>query len=106
MKRPALAGRAVAHFRRAIALDPQHADASSSYYQAGKWLHEAGRAAEAEELYAAAVDAGIWTSVLQRPGYLAAGVKYQAPWPTPALAFVHPPRRPWRMRRWAADWRR
>ncbi len=51
---PASPGEAIAAYRRALALDPSHADA---HVNLGRLLHEAGDAAAAEPHYAAALAA-------------------------------------------------
>ena len=109
----ALPGIGLAHFKRAIEMDPKHdqvnaslqllrfpwsphcnctlpliltvaLQAASTYYQAGKLLHEAGAPAEAEALYAQAVRERVWRTALQRPGYLAGGAAHQVRYLTAA----------------------
>ena len=51
--------RARAHFECALALDPKHQQATSTYYRLGAMLHLLGELEEEDALYQRAVAAGV-----------------------------------------------
>ena len=75
--------RARAHFERALEIDPNHSQATSTYYRLGVMYHLLGESESEAALYERAVAAGVWNSVHQRAGYFAAGARHQAAWPDP-----------------------
>ena len=79
------------HFEASLRLDPVHAQARTAAYHLGRLIRLEAKGAgggsdDAEQaLYTQACDAGLWKHPMQRPGYLAAGVKTMAgPWPSAA----------------------
>jgi len=57
--RETMPDRARAHFERALALDPKHQQATSTYYRLGAMLHLLGELEEEDALYQRAVAAGV-----------------------------------------------